>query len=161
MEQSEKDKLEQHLYTLNERMRVVEEETLDKVEKITRHLIECIGNGMDEYRTFNIDGYVVIEPCSDDVPDEILNKFLDLDRHHVVIAGEVFDQEKFNEHREHLRHYDYRYFANPEEYPEGYIPMTRAYDQLVISAMAQDKITEEDLLFVKPEDIQSYIVISI
>lgn len=161
MEQSDKDKLEQHLHTINARMRRFEEETLDKVEKITLHLIECIRNGMNEYRTFNIDGYIVVEPCRDDVPDEIQNKFLDLGRHHVVITGEGSDEKIFNQHREHLRQYDYQYFANPEEYPEGYIPMTRAFDQLFISAIAKDKITEEDLLYVKPEDIESYIVISI
>lgn len=64
----------------------------------------------------------------------------------MVMTTENFDEEYFNEWREHTRKNDVYYFLHQEEYPEDYSPMTRTYELFIIRALSAGKITEEDLI---------------
>ncbi len=148
---------------LNERFRELEEELFEKVLKISHHLRQAIKDGMDEYRSFNVDGQIFIEPDDDDVPEDVMDRFTELERHDYFVAfsSDKDDDRWYHEFWEHTRKFDFKYFDNPEKYPEDYSPITRAYDHLLLDSILYDKIKESDLNYIKPEDIKWGIVINI
>lgn len=150
-----------HYRILNGHMRKLEEEIFNKVEKITQHLIRSIAEGVEEYRNFVVEGLLVAEPFGDDVPKEVTNRFLDLQEHIVTSTTEEYNETRYQEIREYARNYDEDYINHPEEYVEGYIPMTRAWDWMFEEAMAHNRISYDDLLFVQPRDIRPQIAIMI
>lgn len=147
---------------LNERFRELEEELFEKVLKITHHLRQAIKDGMDEYRSFCIDGQIFIEP-DDDVPDDVMDRFMELQRHEytVVFSSDDDNDQSYHEIWDHIRKFDFKYFDHPEKYPEDYSPMTRAYEKFLLQAILDDKIKESDLMYIKPENIHSEIIIHI
>ncbi len=147
---------------LNERFRELEEELFEKVLKITNHLRQSIANGMVEYRNFDIDGQIYIEP-DDDVPDDVMDRFMDLQRreYSVAFASEDKDDQWYYDFWEHTRKFDFKYFDHPENYPEDYSPLTRAYENILIDALIHDRLKESDLMYIKPGNINSNIVIHI
>lgn len=151
----------EHFYMLNNRMRAVEEEIIAKVQRISMHLAKSISEGMEEYRTFIIDGIMLIEPCGDDIPLEVSEKFLNLPRNTVLSATENYYGESLQDSINHTRNFDFDYYNHPTEYPSNYSPMTRSWDHIILEALAHNQITEEDLMFVRTEDILPHIVINI
>lgn len=147
---------------LNERLREVENELLDKLEKITKHLLHAIKyEGMSEYKTFVAMGRIFIQTEDGNIPDDVYDRLNDMPSYMITVTNESFNSKDYEEFKDYIRHYDLYYFRHPEGYPDNYSPDTKTWDRMIMGAIIDHYITMDDLMYLKPEDIMSYIDIKI
>ncbi len=153
----------EHLVALNRRMREVEEQVFHDTLMIKRRIQSGLDNGMEEYRTYCIDGEIIIEPDDNKVPVEVAHKFWKLPKYSAVSFSEGTDADEkyYNEWLDHTRHYDCRYWSAPEKFPQEYEPTTRAYDRLIYNNLLYGLISLSDVMQITPDDIYTHIEIHI
>lgn len=152
---------EAHLKTLEERVSELEQELFKQVATISRHIQSALDDGMEEYRTFMIYGYISFQPDETKTPKSIADKLMDVFPHTVVLTVEGRVEEDLRLFKESIDDYDWHYLAHPEEYPADYKPKSRAYGNFIVGGMAHDKFSIDDLMAIGPEDIISQVKIYI
>lgn len=152
---------QRHLKTLETRIRELEQLLFRQVANIARHLQSALDGGMEEYRTFVVDGQILIEPNLPVILREVEDRFVHLYPYSVVTINEGRIEDNLRFYKEVADQYDWHYVQHPEEYPTDYVPVCRAYDKRIEDGLISELFTIEDLMLIKPEDIYSHIEIYI
>ena len=148
-----------HLEAINRRLRSLEEKLHKDMLEIWRHLTQAIENGMEVYNTFVVDGQILLAPDMDNVPQDVLDRIEKHSGYSVNFYSEAMNESEIIKDYEYQSKFDWRYFKYPEEYPVDYIPTCRTFSYLIEHCLIHDEFTIEDLMYLKPDDIFSYIEI--
>lgn len=148
-----------HLDAINRKLRSLEEKLHNDMLEIWRHLTQAIENGMEVYRTFVIDGQILLEPDMDNVPQDVLARIEKHLGYTVNSYSEGWTEEDILKDYEYQSRFDWRYFEHPGEYPADYFPKCRTFEYLIEHCLMHNELTIDDLMYLKPDDIFSYIEI--
>lgn len=154
------DNKTKHLIELNARMHEVEIMLIEKAERIRRHLSSAINTGMDDYRTFVIEGIICIEP-SLETPHGVIDKMDALGHAWIVTMNDTMDESKAEDYLKESRNWGTHYGMRLNDAPNDYIPLCHAYKCLIEDNQHSGKLDDELLAHINPDCIQDYITIHI
>ena len=150
-----------HLDAINRHLRSLEEKLHNDILEIWQHLNQAIESGMDVFHKYLITGQPIFMLDPEDIPDEICDKFTDLDDCIIEVVFEGTDKRRIQQDYEHCSRYDRPYFEHPEDYPENYFPRCRSFEDLIRSNLIMGQFSIEDLMYVKVDDLSTCINIHI